>query len=62
MSLKSTLVILWGILIAGAAVASENQRLCDLHAHTEIERLHKYLQLHEDEVEWLIVSQVDVTN
>ena len=62
MSLKSTLIILWGFLIAGAAVASENQRLCDLHAHTEIERLHEYLQLHDDEFKLLIVAEVDVTN
>ena len=62
MSLKSTLVIIWGFLIAGAAVASENQRLCDLHTQTEIERLHQYLQLHEDEIKLLIVAEVDVTN
>ncbi len=62
MSVKAALVILWACLIAGAAVASENHRLCALHTHTELERLHQELQLHEEEIEVLIVAEVDVTN
>jgi len=61
-SLKSALVILWACLIAGAAVASENHRLCVENAQTDIERLHELLQLQEDEAELLIVAQFDVTN
>jgi hypothetical protein len=61
-SVKAALVVLWACLIAGAAVASENHRLCALHAHTELERLHQELQLHEEEIEVLIVAEVDVTN
>jgi len=61
-SLKSALVILWACLIAGAAVASESQRLCELRAAAKTQRLHEYLQHHEDGIEWLIVAEVDVTN
>jgi hypothetical protein len=61
-SVKAALVILWACLIAGAAVASENHRLCALHTHTELERLHQELQLHEEEIKVLIVAEVDVTN
>ena len=62
MSIKAALVVLWACLIAGAAVASESQRLCDLHAQTEMLRLHHELQLHKDESHVLIVAEVDVTN
>jgi len=62
MSLKAPLVVLWACLMASAAIASENQRLCDLHAHTESTRLHEMLQIHKEEVQVLIVAQVDVTN
>jgi hypothetical protein len=48
--------------MASAAIASESQRLCDLHAHTEMTRLHEMLQIHEQEVAVLVVAQVDVTN
>jgi len=61
-SVKASLAILWACLIAGAAVASENQRLCNLHAHTELLRLHHELQLHVDKSNVLIVAEVDVTN
>ena len=62
MSVKAALVVLWACLIAGAAVASESHRLCALHAHTELLRLHHELQLHEEKSEVLIVAEVDVTN
>jgi len=60
-SIKSILVVLWGCIVAGAAVASENHRLCAENVDTRVERLHEYLQLHE-EVAVLIVAKVDVTN
>ena len=62
MSLKAVLVVLWVCLVAGAAIASENQRLCAENTLTESKRLHEYLQMHEDEVDVLIVAKVDVTN
>ncbi len=62
MSLKSILVVLWVCLVAGAAVASESHRLCVENANTQIERLHEYLQLHENETEVLVIAKVDVTN
>lgn len=62
MSVKAALVVLWACLIAGAAVASENHRLCVEHVHTELLRLHEDPQLHEEEVNVLIVAEVDVTN
>ena len=61
-SLKAPVVVLWACLIAGAAVASESHRLCVEHSHTQLQRLHEDLQLHKDEVELLIVTEVDVTN
>jgi hypothetical protein len=62
MSFKAPLVVLWACLMASAAIASESQRLCDLHAQTELTRLHEMLQIHEKEVAVLVVAQVDVTN
>ena len=62
MSVKAALVVLWACLIAGAAIASESQRLCALHTHTELLRLHEELQLHEEKSDVLIVAEVDVTN
>jgi hypothetical protein len=61
-SIKAALVVLWACLIAGAAIASENHRLCVLHTHTEMNRLHEELQLLEEETDVLIVAEVDVTN
>ena len=61
-SIKSILVVLWACIVAGAAVASENHRLCAENVDTRVERLHEYLQLHEEEVAVLIVASVDVTN
>ena len=61
-SLKAPLVVLWACLMASAAIASESQRLCALHAQTEMTRLHEMLQIHEKEVAVLVVAQVDVTN
>lgn len=60
MSLKALLVILWACLIAGAAVASENQRLCELHTAAESKRLHEFLQLHEDDA--IVITGFDVTS
>ena len=62
MSVKAALVVLWACLIAGAAVASESHRLCVLHTHDEMNRLHEDLQLHEEETDVLIVAEFDVTN
>ena len=62
MSVKAALVVLWACLIAGAAVASESQRLCALDAHAEQLRLHPELHLHEDKSGVLIVAEFDVTN
>ena len=61
-SLKAPLVVLWACLMATAAIASESQRLCALHAQTEMTRLHEMHQIHEQEVAVLVVAQVDVTN
>jgi len=61
-SVKAALVVLWACLIAGAAVASENHRLCKLNEHTELIRLHDELQAIEEEVDVLIVAEFDVTN
>ena len=61
-SVKAVLVVLWACLIAGAAVASENHRLCKLNEHTELMRLHDELQAIEEEVDVLIVAEVYVTN
>lgn len=49
MSLKAVLVVFWACLIAGAAIASENYRLCDAKMQADSKRLHVYLKLHEDE-------------
>ena len=62
MSLKAPIIIVWASLIATAAVASESQRLCELHAHAELTRLHEKLHLHEDDVDVIVVAEVDVTN
>jgi hypothetical protein len=59
-SLKAPLIIFWACLLAGAAVASENYRMCDLEAQAESKRLHEYLQLHEDDA--LNISEFDVTS
>jgi hypothetical protein len=61
-SVKAALVVLWACLIAGAAVASESQRLCALHTHAEMLRLHHEYQLHKEKSDVLIVAEVDVTN
>ena len=61
-SLKSILVVIWVCLIAGAAIASERERLCVTQAYTELQRLHEYRLVHEGETELLIVTEVDVTN
>jgi hypothetical protein len=61
-SLKAIIVVVWACLIAGAAIASENHRLCVEHHQTELIRLHQDLQLNEEEFEVLIVARVDVTN
>jgi hypothetical protein len=61
-SIKAALVVLWACLIAGAAFASENYRLCTLHAHTELQRLHEDLQLPNEDVEVLVIAEVDVTD
>ena len=62
MSVKAALVVLWACLIAGAAFASESHRLCTLHAHAELKRLHEDLQLPKEDIEVLIIAEVDVTN
>jgi len=59
-SLKAILVILWACLIAGAAVASENYRLCEQHTQAESKRLQEFLQLHEDEA--TVITEFDVTS
>ena len=41
MSVKAVLVILWAFLIAGAAVASENHRLCVLDEHAKLQQIHE---------------------
>jgi len=61
-SVKAVLVVIWACLILGAAVASENQRLCTLHARAELLRLQDEHQLHEEKSDVLIVAEVDVTN
>jgi hypothetical protein len=61
-SVKAALVVLWACCIAGAAIASESQRLCALHANAEMLRLHQELQLHEEESDVQVVAEVDVTN
>jgi len=61
-SVKDVLVVIWACLIAGAAVASESQRLCTLHTRAELLRLQDELQLHEEKSDVLIVAEVDVTN
>jgi hypothetical protein len=61
-SVKAALVVLWACLIAGAAIASESHRLCVLHTHTEMNRLHEEPQLLEEETDVLVVAEVDVTN
>lgn len=55
MSLKATLVIIWACLIAGAAIASENHRIC-------VEKRHAQLQELQHEFELLVVARVNVTN
>ncbi len=70
-SAKAAVVVLWASLIAGAAVASENHRLCGVHAHElhalelhrqiDLDRLHNELQALE-EADVLIITEVDVTN
>ena len=60
MSLKAMLVILWACLIAGAAVASENYRLCKQHTQADAKRLQEFLQLHEDEA--IAITEFDVTS
>ena len=62
MSVKAVLVVIWACLIAGAAIASESHRLCDLHTHAESLRLQDELQLHEEKSDVLIVTEVYVTN
>ena len=62
MSVKAALVVLWACLIAGAAIASESHRLCILHTHTEMNRLHEDLHLPEEKTDVLVVAEVDVTN
>jgi len=59
-SLKAPLVIFWACLIAGAAVASENYRLCELHTQAESKRLQEFLQLHEDGAS--VITEFDVTS
>jgi hypothetical protein len=61
-SVKAVIVVIWACLIAGAAVASESQRLCTLHTRAELLRLQDQLQLHEEKSDVLIVAEVDVTN
>lgn len=70
MSWKAPLVVLWAVLIAGTTVASENQRLCEMNAHSDgktIADFDKYLEAHEElirshEFEVLIVEEVSETN
>ena len=62
MSVKAVLVVTWACLIAGAAVASESQRLCTLHTRAELLRLQDEHRLHEEKSDVLIVTEVDVTN
>ena len=62
MSVKAALVVIWACLIVGAAVASENQRLCALHARAEVLRLQDEHRLHEEKSEVLIAAEVGVTN
>ena len=62
MSVKAALVVIWACLIAGAAVASENHRLCAMHTHAELLRLQDEHRLHEEKSDVLIVAEVDVTN
>lgn len=61
-SVKAALVILWACLIAGAAVASENHRLCVMHTHVEMERPHEEVPVVEVETDVLIIAELDVTN
>ena len=62
MSAKAALVVLWACLIAGAAIASENHRICTLKTHAELLRLHDEHQLHEETSDVLVGAEVDVTN
>jgi len=61
-SVKAALVVIWACLIAGAAVASESQRLCALQTHAELLQLQDEHQLHEEKSTVLIVAEVNVTN
>jgi len=61
-SVKAALVVLWACLIAGAAIASESHRLCALHTHAELLRLHDEQRLHEEKSDVLSVAEFDVTN
>jgi hypothetical protein len=61
-SVKAALAVLWACLIAGAAIASENQRLCELHADTQLLQLQEERQLREEESDLLIVAEFDVAN
>tara|TARA_R110002096_G_scaffold154_22_gene941 strand:- start:29433 stop:29636 length:204 start_codon:yes stop_codon:yes gene_type:complete len=66
-SVKSLLVVAWACLIAGAAVASESQRLCLEQAAAEFERSHDIVQPDAPEIRLaddtvLIIARYDATN
>ncbi len=60
MSLKAPLVVCWACLIAGAAIASENQRLCEIQEQEKSERLLEYLKLHDDKA--IVITEFDATS
>ena len=61
-SVKAALAILWACLIAGAAVASESQRRCELHAHMESHGIHEEITNVENDSGVSTIAEVDVTN
>jgi len=61
-SVKAALIIAWACLIAGAAIASESQRLCDIDTQAKSLQLQNELRLHQENSDVLIVTEVYVTS
>lgn len=62
MSLKAILTVCWACLIAGAAIASENHRICVANTHTKLLQPHNDLRESQHEFELRLIKRVDVTN
>jgi len=61
-SLKAALVVVWAATIAGAAVASENHRICAEHRHVIFQQSHTEHFERQDALRLAIVTEADVTN